>query len=798
MFPNHIKYIIRSIRRYAGYSIINVLGLFVGVISCLLIALHVDYELSFDQFHSKKERIFRVNNKLLIDGKNDEYAKSAFPIARTLRSDFIEIEEAASLFSFSGIFNKPVIRYKDKVFIESLFFAVDPSIFNIFDVNLSKSSSQGPLDGLNKVAISKSTAKKYFGNSDPIGEVIQFQEDYLLEVSGVFEDFPQNSVLQIDFMISTETFRSYWIDVGGPDINTLWSASMAQTYVLLNQQSIQTSVVKKLKSIVTNYYPGEQEVLSFTLQPLSEIHLNPIGGEWTPGGSKSSVLALVLIAILILIACCFNFINLSTARFHKHSTEVGIRKILGSSRNQIIAQFLIESLTVTYFAIILSFIVGWLIIPILNSAIDINIAQQRLLQPSFLLSALLAGIILSIAAGLYPSIVFSRFNPVNTSSKTLARKQLMRKGLIVTQFAISTGLMLGIVIVKQQLSYINNKDLGYEKDFVLTIRPRGDIYQKFDVFKNRLLENPSFQSVCICDPVFSGWDSAPLKIEGFEESQYAAFRYVGEDFEKVFGLELVEGKAFDPSIPEAATWSDANSVFVINETAAKEFGWDSDPLGKKIEYNGNSSQFKGKVVGVVKDFHFESLHEPIKPLVMRYKRIGPISIKLSNINVPQSIEHLETIWSSMIPAFPLEKAFVDDKVQEQYKSEVRLEKVIGFFSGIALFISCLGFVGQASFTTRSRLKELSIRKVHGASTSNLVFMLEKEFMFLSLISFLVSLPISLYFIERWLENFSYQTNISEWLVGGLFLSQCLLVVVIVSFHVVRSSRANPADVLRTD
>ncbi|MGD8535497.1 MAG: ABC transporter permease, partial [Candidatus Aminicenantes bacterium] len=685
MFRNYLKIALRNIRKHKGFSCINIAGLAIGVAACLLLFLWVQDELSYDRYHDKADRIFRVITQSEAEGQTRRFAKTSAPIGPALVNEFPEIEKAVRLGR-----NSFVVSYLNKRFMEEVYFT-DPEIFEVFTFPLVKGSAKNSLKEPYSIVISEEMSRKYFGDEDPSGKIITLGEWRDYKITGVFKDVPQNSHFRFHFL---GLFSDY-----APRNFGEWGISNYWTYILVSEKFSPDEFEKKLPLFVEKYRGKESRYLyktSYPLQALTRIHLHSnMRGEHEPNSSMGTIYIFSAIAVFILLIACLNYINLSTARYAIRAKEVGLRKVIGATRPQLIKQFLGETFLFSFIALPLSVMLAELFLPLFNSLsgkkLAVHYFDNILLVPGLALIILCIG----FASGIFPAFFISALKPVNALKgmfKTSSKGSALRKSLIVSQFAISILFLISTFIVFSQLNYMRNRNLGLDKEHVVTI-PIYDknVLGKLDTIKNEFLQNSSVLSVSVSNffPGKAIWYQN-YRYEGMSESENPMIRWfvVDHDFIETFKISLVAGRNFSKRFP-----SDVDCAYILNESAIKEIGWES-PIGKELEIIN-----KGPVVGVVKDFHFRPLHQKIEPaaLYIYPKLFQYISVRISPTDVSRSLDFLKTKWQALVPGQLFQYSFLDEDFDKLYRTEMRLGKIFTVVTFLAIFIACLGLFGLAAF-----------------------------------------------------------------------------------------------------
>ena len=779
MFTNYLKIAFRNLKKYKGYTFINILGLSVGMTCTILILLWVRDELSYDHFFPNAERLYRV-----IDTENysdidvPKFSMNPPALAQTLVDEYPEIKDAARLRTIKSA----VVQYGEKRFIEDNLAFVDPSFLKMFSIPFVKGNSNNALSNTSSIILTQRTAEKYFGNENPIGKTIRIDNRLDFMVTGIIKNIPQNSHLKINFLLPFEVIKNFGYTIEG------WNNYAHTTYILLDKGLDYHVVSKKIANTINKNQKDAKVTIS--LQPITDIHLYS-QNIWGIGGTGdiTQVYIFSIIAILILLLACINFINLATARAGNRAKEVGMRKVVGARRKEIIYQFFLESIIYAFAALIISIILIIDLLPVFNSISGKELTFGFQSDLDILLLAIGVALITGIISGSYPAFILSRFNPVKVLKGRLGlgrSNKNFRKPLIIFQFSLTIILIIGTVVVNRQLHFLENKNLGFNKEQVLCIKLQGDLQKKLDLLKNQLKENQRVIDVSGVSYPPSGilsssrinkWDTRESNSEFLSYLLSADF-----DFAKTMQIKIVEGKYFSLK-------SDTAEGCIVNQAAVKAMGIQL-PVGKKVE--------DLKIIGVIKDFNFTSLHSQISPLIIYCdpNEIKQLLVRIKPGDVSQTIKSLETEWNKIAPEFPFDYSFLDEQINKQYKSDIRVGNVINTFSLLALFIACLGMFGLASFTAEQRTKEVGIRKILGASVDSIVFTLIGDFLKWIVLANVIAWPIAWYVINKWLQNFAYRIDISWWmflLSGGVAL---LIAILTVSFQAIKAATANPVKSLR--
>ena len=811
MLKNYFTTAIRNIIKNKTYSLLNIVGLAIGVMSFIMIMLYVRYELSFDKYGSNSNQIYRIATRGSLNG-DFEMAVSPAPVGTAF------VEEIPGVINFTRVrnFGFPVIRYKEKVFSEERWFSTDSSFFEVFDISLIQGEAKTALREPNTVVITKSTAERYFGSDDPMGKVLNSDKrrDYI--VTGVVEDPPANTHFHYDFLASLMSY---------PDAanDPIWVSNNFWTYLLLDKNTSPKQVVGEFPGMVLKYAgPQIEQFLGvsweklieqgasygFYLQSLADIHLNSnLDAEVEQNGNILYVKIFSIVALFILIIACINFMNLATARSTKRAKEVGVRKTLGSRRSQLIQQFLTEAILLSFISFIVAVLLVKLLLPAYNNLggfqLELNLLSDPTVLPALFIVMLLVGVI----SGSYPAFYLASFNPLKVfkgSSMSSGHKSWLRSGLVIFQFTISITLFTGTMVIYNQLKYIQNKELGYNKEEVVIVEKTDDIGQQINSFKKDLKQDPRIISVSNSTSLIGHDFSRNVRtIQGEPAEDAILFTnfFADGSYAKTYGLELIKGRFF--SDDRSADTASA----VINETAARVLGFD-DPIGKMIVNINNDpdNPFLTPIIGVVKDFHMQSLHTEIRAMLLQPSMLLQsfggngagryTAVKISEEDVKGTLAFIEEIWMKYAIDQPFEYIFLDDDFNQLYIAEERTIKIVTVFTGLAILIASLGLFGLASFIAEQRTKEVGIRKVLGASVTNIYGLLSKDILKLVAIATVISWPISFMTMNRWLENFAYRIEYSQtvFLMGGILAF--IIAQATVTTQALKTAKRNPVKALK--
>jgi len=812
MIANIIKVAFRNLFKHFGYSFINILGLAIGLGSSIFIFLYVINELTYDRFHEKSDRIYRTWILGNMPGTEMRHAVSSPPMMEALLNDYPEVEAAVRMNKSGGW----LVRSGDRKFLETEreFMFADSTFFDVFSFQLLKGNPETCLRDPRSIVLTEEYAKKYFGDEDPMGKTFRIEQDTnFYSVTGVMQDIPVNSHIQFKMLGSLSTL--------GNSRSTNWVNHNFYTYIVLApgtdpvefESRMQEMVIKYVGPIVEQFmginleqFEQSGNSYGYRLQAMTDIHLHSnLQYEMEPGGNPMYVYIFLVIAVLILVIACINFMNLATARSTTRAREVGLRKVVGSSRSLLVAQFLTESVFLSVFALIFAVIIVYLLMPGYNNLIQLdlefNIFSSARIIPMLLLFAIFVGLL----AGSYPAFVLASFKPVSVfkaEAKGGSSKSFLRNLLIILQFTVTIGILLGTIIVNRQLNYMQKKDPGFDKDKVLLIHRSDALKQKIDAFKEEISQNANIISAANSTHVPSQayWQNAHW-LEGLGRSEIftLATCYVSTDYEKALDLEILEGRFFSRGMS-----TDSNAI-VINEATVKAFKIE-DPLNTRFLEPGTEEEPDEfyPVIGVVKNFHFESMHEEINPMAIRFMRgnfEGVLVIKLGDGNMPATVDFVKQTWEDFDVEHPFEYSWMDDTFNSLFETEKRTGKILLIFSLLSMLISCLGLLGLISYTTNQRTKEIGIRKTMGASISMVMFILSKETLRLLGISALICIP-AYFGVRSWLQNFAYHIDFNVLVYGLVLLGVTLVVLVIalltVSYNSYRAATANPAESLRVE
>ncbi len=798
--------VFRSIWKYKVFSAINILGLAVGIACSLMILMYVQYELSYDRYHEKQDRIYRTYLQGTVAGNVLRAPVGPYPMAAALRSEFPEVETAAR---FRQFFQETLISIGDIKYQEAEVFHTDPEFLDIFDIEFIAGDKGSALSDPNTVVITATTAAKYFplgGVAAAIGQTLRFNDEEDYRVTGVIEDVPSNSHFHPDFLVSFTSDEDHDAPV--------WISNNIYTYLLVRPGTSVTQLEEKVQELVPKYVaPQIEQGLGVTfeefyaaggryeygLQALAEIHLyNGFDGELEPSGNAAYVYTFQAIAIFILLLACINFMNLSTARSANRAREIGVRKVLGAYQGQLIGQFLTESIVVSLLALVLAIPLIAALLPSFNALTERNMSLETLLNPVSILLLLGFATLVGTISGSYPALFLSRFHPQEVLKGKLARgsKQgWLRSGLVIFQFVISISLVAATLIVFNQLDLLRSMPLGFAKEQVVVIKRISALGDQLQSFKDQVLQQANVinASATVHVPGDQS-DQNGYMIEGRPASEtYIISRFnVGYGFLETLDIELLQGRNFSED------FTGNHSGFILNEAAVEELNL-ANPLENRIIEPSDEGPISAPIIGVVKDFHYKSLHEEIDPMIMQVQEFSRfLIVRVQAGNIQQTLREIEDTWRVMTNGQPFEYSFLEEDFDDLHEGDKKMGEIFAGFSALAVIIACLGLYGLASFTTEQRTKEIGIRKTLGASVSTIVLLLSKEFMILVLLAILISIPLTYLTMNEWLQLFAYRIDIGTgvFIVSGLMA--LLIAFITVSFQSTRAALTNPVMTLRDE
>ncbi len=803
MIKNYFKTAWRNIRKNKLFSAINILGLSIGIALCFIIMLYVQDELSYDRFNKNAGNIARVIFQADINGGKINEGFVMAPVAKAMKNDLPEVRDATRLLAYGS----SKIVYNDKSFKDDRFAFVDPNFFSIFTFPMVEVNEKTALLQPHTVVLTRSTAKKYFGEENAVGKTITLTADnnQPYTVTGVIEDIPANSHFHFDMFGSLTNF-------GGANSDS-WMGGSFYTYLLLKPGTDLKKTEAKFPAMVAKYmgpqiqqqmglslsqFRSKGNSLGFSLQPLTSIHLHSAtNNEFEPGGNATYVYIFGAIALFMLLVACINFINLSTASASKRAKEVGIRKVAGSAKWQLIKQFLSESVLVTLFAMVIAFLLVKIALPAFN-----DLSGKHLLFTTKPMAAFIAlGLLVGLLAGMYPAFYLSSFKPIAVlKGKLTGNKSFgLRSSLVVFQFFISVSLIIGTIVVYQQMEYIQNKNIGYDKEQVLIIPNSYLLGNKEQVYKQEFLKDPRIVNATAswykpAGP--SNYNNALAYPEGNDGQVVDGVDYhVDEQYIPTLGMKIAKGRNFSKD------FKTDSSAIILNETAALALGWNnSTAIGKTVirQNSDKGKNFAFHVIGVVKNFNFKSLHEIVSPLFMTLQPEGGLIFRINTADIPGLLAVMKKQWEGYNTGEPFTYAFMDDLFSKTYSAEQKTGTILTVFSVLTIFVACLGLFGLVTYTAEQRIKEIGIRKVLGASIPQITQLLSKEFLKLVLIASLIAFPVAWWGMSKWLQSFAYRINIGWWVFVLAGLAAVFIALITVSFQAIKAAMANPVKSLRTE
>ncbi|MEQ9438737.1 MAG: ABC transporter permease [Cyclobacteriaceae bacterium] len=798
MFRNYLTIAFRNLAKHQIYSFINVFGLAIGMAACLVIFLFVSDELSFDGFHQKKDRIYRLDEVQSFEGMSPQNVALSMPgMGPNLLLEMPEIADFTRFWNWDNMLYQQGVK---ELLVERTVM-VDSTFLDIFDFRLLQGDAATALDAPNSVIMTEETAQKFFGRTDVLDEsLVMNDEDY--KVTGVLEDVPENSHLQFDALTSIST-----VTRENPEFNDRWGSNFMVTYLLLHPQTDIAQLESKFPQFlqshmdedVTNYY-------TLFLQPLTEVHLGSMGIEHDYQNyrkfDRTYIRVFSILAFFVLVIASINFMNLSVARSATRSKEVGIRKAVGAIRQQIIRQFLGESVLLTFLALALALLLTAFFIPYLNFLTNRSLSLLAVAEQGWmLLGIILVACLVGILSGAYPAFFLSSFQAAKVLKgriESLSRKSMLRNGLVVVQFSIAIALIVGTVLAVQQLQFMKSKDIGFNKEQMMLIPMSREANEKYETLKNEIDRLNGTTGVTASGQRMGNnlhQTGAKMKTDTLMRELTVSQVNVDHDFLKVYGIPLKEGRDF--SLEHS---TDAGFGFIINQSLADELGLE-DPVGARFGFGWYNDDTLGTIVGVTQDFNFNSLHHSVNTLCLHIHPewgYSELSVKLSPAQMEQTIREIEGVWTSQVSDRPFEYSFLDEHFASLYRSDEQMSSIVSIIAGLAIIIACLGLFGLASITTEQRTKEIGIRKVLGASLSQLLVVLSRSFAVLVMLAFLISVPVSYFLLQEWLAGFAFRITIGSWVFLFAGVISFLVAMATISFQTMRAALANPVESLRTE
>jgi len=800
MFRNYLKTAFRNLQKNKLYSAINIFGLTAGLAACLLIGVYINHELSYDKFHANADRIVRATMEYKMSGTVNTTATTGTKIGPQFKRTFPAIDDYVRTF-----LSHNVVKNEDKLFDEPRILFADPAFFKIFSFHLIKGNIATALDAPDKIVISQSMAKKYFGADEALNKTLAMGKRNL-RVSAICEDVPENSQIKFDFV-------TQFLNLGNSVKDEVyWNANWVSYFLLRNKGSI-----SQLQKQVTEYMnspevraeariQSKDDYLTIHLEPLTKVHLYSSLNGFEPNGSIKYIYIFAAIALLILIIACANYTNLATAQTAGRTGEIGMRKVMGASKPQVFRQFIGESSVITFVAAVLALGLSIFVIPYFNDISGKQFTYRVLLQPLPVISLFAFALLVSFFAGLYPALVLSNTNTLSVLKKGFSftgGRNLLRKMLIVVQFGISVFLIIYTVIIMQQMQYMHTKNLGYDKDHIVVLPIGGSMLQNFQALKEAFQQVRGVENVTASyeTPEYVEWgDGISATDEKGKHDISLNAMPVDLDFIKTMKMQLVAGRDFQQSdfalLDTTHNYANFQQPYIINEALANKIGWTpQQAIGKAIE-----KAFTGPVVGVVKDFNFSSLHDPIGPLVIFLGRdfSRDFMVRINGGNMQSTLGRLEMVWKQRVPDRPFNYHFLDEDYNKLYLSEQRSSALFVVAAGLAIILACLGLFGLAAFSTVQRTKEIGIRRVLGANITSITILIAKNFLALVGIAVLIAIPIAWWVGSKWLQDFAYRIPVQMYVFVATAIVTGLIALFTVGFHAVRAALTNPAKTLRMD
>jgi putative ABC transport system permease protein len=799
MIKNFFLIAYRNLVRNKMNTFLNVFGLAIGVVVCMLIGVWLQRELSFDNFHPGGDRIFRLTNTFKSESESFSQAPSGPAFGAQLPKHLPVVTSACRL--FGGEYK---VKAGNNEFFESNILIVDSNFFQFFGFGLKKGNARQALQSFDQIVLTEAMATKYFGKTDPIGQTVIIEGENPMIVTGIAENAPVNSQIQFDFLIPFPYLRKKANEQWKFDIDNVWVGGWPLTYVQLKDPAKWKEAETQINEIAARFSAKEwkENKMSYQyyLQPIRDVHLRSnLRYDADNNGSLARVRVFSIVGVIVLLLACINYINLTTAGAIKRAKETAVRKVIGAIKIQLLRQFFIETSIICTIAVLIGVMLFKMVLPAFSKWIGQPYQFSFTGVNLLILFALI--LFISVIAGIYPATMLSSFNPATTLKGSFSQStkgNVIRKTLVVFQFTMTIALIASILIINQQMRYIKSKSLGFNDKAVLEIRFNGQsaVINQYNVIRNEFLKNSHISNVSkhsqnVVGGLGNGWTTTEnLKGEEISTSLYQL--NVDTTYFSTYNMKLAAGRFFSKNMP-----TDTTRSVLVNEAAVRTFGWQKpeNAIGKRFG-KGDQARY---VIGVVKDFNFESLHKPVEALLIGYSQRGSrLSVKIDMSYADEVIAHIEKTWKSIVPDVPLQYSFVDESLAKQYGNEKKMEGIFYGFSGISLLIACLGLFGLSIFVVERKVKEIGVRKVLGASVSGIVALLSKDFVKLVLIAFVIATPLSWFFMNKWLEDFAYRIDIGWWVFVIAGVIALLIALLTVSFQAIRAAIANPVKSLRTE
>jgi predicted permease len=784
MIKNYLKIALRNIRRHKGYSFINITGLAIGMACCLLITIWVLDELSYDKFHENAATLYRVEENQDYSGRQFHVYVTPYPLAPALKDEIPEIKDATRYVYAGGL----LMRQGEKAFFEDYIWAVDPSFLHMFTFPLIRGDKNTALDSPYSLVLTEDIAEKYFGEEDPLGKVISVNNQYDFTITGVMNNVPNNSYFRFEIIIPYEFLRTTG------QASEEWGSNSIHTYVQLHENIPAEQVNEKISGFIRTRLPESRTDLM--LMPFTSLRLHEYAGWEQSGNAVQYVYIFSLIAFFVLLIACINFMNLSTARSANRAKEVGLRKVIGALKRHIVHQFYGESVLFAFIALLCAIIIASLLLPVLSNLTEKDLSWNVAGIGTILVGLMVITLFTGLVAGSYPALFLSTFQPVSVlkgSLKSGAASSRFRKVLVVVQFSLSILLIIGTMVVYKQMNYMRNTRLGWDKEHLLFIPVRSDIKQSYDVLKTELIRDPKILGVTGAYqlPGFNYGNAGGADWDGKDPNQEVliGINAVDFDFIETLKIEIAEGRSFSKEFPSDVT----SNSFIVNEEVAKLMEKES-VVGERFSFVGR----EGSIVGVMKNFHYQPLQNKIEPLAIHVypDYFNYMLIRIPRENISTSLKSIENAWDRVIPNYPFEYMFLDEAFDSMYRKEQTIGTLLKYFAVLAVFVACLGLFGLASFTAEQRTKEIGIRKVLGASTSQITLLLFREFFILVLLANLIAWPAAYFAMKSWLQNYAYKTSIGLIIFLAAMGLALIIAIISVSYQAIRAAFTNPVDSLR--
>lgn len=789
MLKNLLKTAVRYIFKHFGYSLLNILGLTLGVTSALFLIIYSANEISYDRYHQKADRIYRVSSKISEPDDQFTWIVAQIPFGPQVVLDYPEVEAFVRFIPFQ----RSLFKYEEKEFNEENFFYADSTLFDIFTYPLLKGEVKTALEEPNKIILTEKTAEKYFGDANPIGKTL-LSGDKTYEVTGVIEDVPNNSHFKFDALASTDNLPK---DIGS------WGNFGVFTYLLFPENTDVKAFEKKMQSMYDRYMKPIFETMGikieYVLEPITNIHLySTNAGEPEPTGSITYVYIFVIVAICLVLLAAMNYMNLSTARSTRRAREVGLRKVVGSGRTAIMLQFLSESVVFTFISLFISIILVALLLPKFNTLAGRTFDLHVLYSPVVIMTAVAIILIVGIIGGSYPAFFLSRFSPVTVLKGEITQGRAgstFRKILVVLQFAVSVMMIICTMVVFRQLHFMKNMDQGFDQKNVIGLQLDGQLGRKYPMLKQALLENQEIIHVTSTNtPVGEGSGKVIFNVETDQgmSQKGVNFAVVDHDFIETLGIKMASGRDFREDMP-----SDTLTSVVVNQTFVNRMAW-KDPIGKKVDL-GDSNTLRARVIGVMNDYHQTGMYNQVESLLLVYReKNNVVYIRLSGKNTKATLDFIEATWKDLFPDQPYNYTYLTDRFNGQFEADEKRGLIFTLFTLLAILIACLGLFGLASYMVEQRTKEIGIRKVFGANESKILQLISKDFLVLVLIGIAIAVPVAWYIMNNWLENYVYRITVGISLIALAALITFVITFLTISYKAYQAAIMNPASSIKTE